>query len=352
MSCKDCQNNIPDRTVDLGCGGEPLDLNTTEQISVAPSTSVTSSSFREPDKPLDAVQYVSSAVKDISVRFGRVQPGIFLTEDDASSLNREVGIIFEDIEKGLSQLIEKMVERENQINDFVQSKIKENSVNATLQDISKPCENIFDGFKVENPVLDWENPIASSVLIPVGTCRLVAGCAFCDLPGDINIPPFPGIPSCNFTPIKSDLCGFEFLDPFATIQNVVEGFQLFATQVGSFAYAFVDLANLATGFLGRCIMRVLNCLSSFFTGQTLSGKLNAVSAPIREQILATKAAVTGYFAGINAVFDTIQQIVYSAIGELFTFMNEILSLCDPCALVETITNPASIQLPSFGGIFQ
>jgi len=355
MSCKDCQNNVPDRTIDLGCRDDVLSTNTLEQIAVGPSSSINDLiqqgkiSISKIDRPLDAVKYVSSAVKDISVRFGKVQPGLYYTEEDAKSLNEQVGVVFDDIEKGLTNIIDQMAEREKEINDYVTDQLKNSSLGKTIENISEPCEDIFDGFEFNSPVLDWENPIANSPTLKVGTCRLVTGCQFCDFPGDINIPPFPGIPSCNFTPVKSSLCGFEFFDPIATITNVVNGFQLFATEVGSFAYAFVDLANLATGFLGRCIIRILNCFTSYFTGQNLTTQANLLTSNIREQIAATSAYMNARAAQISTVLATIRNIVQSAVNELFRFLSEILNMCDPCKIVEAVSNPASLpQLPNFG----
>lgn len=349
MSCKDCKNNVPDRTVDLGCGGEPLEINTIDQITTGPSTSdvlgkIDATNVR---RPLDAVKYVSSAVKDISVRFGKVQPGLFFTEADAEALNRQVGVVFDDIESGLTDIIDKMKEREIEINNQISDQIKKEEARTNLSDISKPCENIFKDFNFTNPGLDWENPIANSPVLELGTCRLVTGCQFCDLPGDINIPPFPGVPFCNFTPVKSQICGFEFFDPIGTISSVVNGFQLFATNVGAFVFAFVDLANLATGFLGRCIIRILDCFTEFYEKSSLLNNLNSLTSDIRQTITATTAYINSRAAAITTVLQTIKNIVRAALGELFRFATEVLNMCDPCKITEAITNPASLPaLPS------
>jgi hypothetical protein len=141
------------------------------------------------------------------------------------------------------------------------------------------------------------------------------------------------------------------LNPFAAVQDIINGFQLFAQQVGQFAYAFFDLVNLATGFLGRCIMRILNCLLKFFADLNFDQALNTIGSKVRETIDATSAVVVGTFAKMNTMFITIQEIIRSAVFELFRFIQDILSLCDPCKLVEAIANPSTLpEIPSLGGL--
>jgi len=352
MTCKDCQNEIPDRTIDLGCGGEPLDLNTAEQISVAPTASgINSLDINKIEKPQSAIRFVSNAVKDISVRFGRVQPGIYVTDEQSQALNNEIGVIFQDLEDSLSNIITQMADREKEINDEIQKQISEQAQTRSRTDINSGCENLFGNKLIPPASLDWINPITGSTKLKIGSCRFVTGCQFCDFPGDFNIPPFPGIPTCNFTLVKDDICGLEFLNPFATVQNVINGFQLFLTELDTFRYAFFDLASLATGFLGRCITRILNCVSKTFADQDFSSALDTIAAPFREQLLASTTLTSTALTKMNVIVTTIQQIVNTAVGELFKFIDDVLNLCDPCAVVESITNPASLpEIPSFGGL--
>jgi len=338
MDCEDCENKFPDRTVDKNCSDGISDaiLGKISDAVVGP--------VNRPDIPLigtEAISYVSNAVRNVSKRFGKVQPGIYLTDEQALSLNKEVSVIFDDLEENLNVVVKEIKKRSDDINNQVINN-------------SDDCEDIFDGFELEPPFgLDHINPIGFSILLKFGTCRLNLGCQFCDFPGDINIPPFPGIPSCNFLDDafleNSEICGIEFLNPFATIQNIVNGFQLFATKVGQFAYAFFDLVNLATGFLGRCIMRILNCLSKFFADLNFDLALDNIGSKVRETIETTSAIVVSTFAKLNTIFITIQEIIKAAVFELFRFIQDILALCDPCKLVEAITDPSTIpEIPSFG----
>mgnify|MGYP003653107883 CR=1 FL=1 len=344
MACEDCENKIPDRTVDKNCsdGINDVILGKISDAAVGPvsfgPTDVTRRS--NPDIAIASIKHVSNAVRNISKRFGKVQPGIYITDREAqqaSGLNTEMGIIFDDLENNLEIIVNNIAERTAVINEQVKNK-------------SDDCENIFDGFQLETPFgMDWVNPIAFSTKLKVGTCRLDLGCQFCDFPGDLTLPPFPGIPSCNFIEDFDDICGVEFLNPFTTAQNIINGFQLFATQVGQFAYAATDLVGLATGFLGTCIMRILNCLSKFFADLNFDLAMPVIGSKIRETILATSAAVVSVFARINTVFITIMEIIKAAISELFRFIDDILSLCDPCKLTEAILNPATLpEIPSFG----
>jgi len=352
MTCKDCQNEIPDRTIDLGCGGEPLDLNTAEQISVAPTTAnINSLDITKIEKPQSAIRFVSNAVKDISVRFGRVQPGIYVTDEQSQALNTEIGVIFEDLEDSLSDIITQMADREKEINDEIQKQLSEQAQLRARTDINNECENPFGNELIPPVSLDWVNPITGSTKLKVGSCRFNTGCQFCDFPGDFNIPPFPGIPTCNFTLVKDDICGFEFLNPFATVQNVISGFQMFLTQLDSFAYAFFDLASLVAGFLGRCITRILNCVTKAFADQDFGLALPTIAAPFREQLSSTNALMSSALVKMNVIVTTVLQIINTAVSELFKFIDDVLSLCDPCTLVEAITNPASLpEIPSFGGL--
>ena len=339
MTCEDCENKFPDRTVNKNCSDGINDavLGNIADAAVGPVT---------PSGRIgtEAISYVSNAVRNVSKRFGKVQPGIYLTDEQALSLNKEVGVIFDDLENNLNDVVKEIEKRSEEINNQV--------INT-----SDDCENIFDGFELEPPFgMDHINPIGFSTLLKVGTCRLNIGCAFCDIPGDINIPPFPGIPSCNFLDedfYKNNdaICGIEFLNPFAAIQDIINGFQLFALKVGQFSYAFFDLVNLANGFLGRCIMRILNCLLKFFADLNFDEALNTIGSKVRETIDATTAVVVGTFAKINTIFITIQEIITSAVFELFRFIQDVLNLCDPCKLVEAIANPSTLpEIPSLGGL--
>lgn len=352
MDCKDCQNDIPDRTIDLGCGREPLEINTPEEIAVSPTVSDLSSIDQTKiNRPQSGIRFVANAVKDISVRFGKVQPGLFLTDEQSQALNKEIGVIFEDLENTMTKLIDQMKEREEQINNEVQNKLSEQAQTKYTSSLPSPCENPFGNFLTPPAALDWVNPITGSTKLKIGTCRFISGCQFCDFPGDFNIPPFPGIPTCNFTLIKDDICGAEYLNPFSTVQGVIQGFQLFFTELDQFRYAFFDLASLATGFLGRCIMRIQNCVSKTFADQDFTSALNAISAPLREQLPASNVFTSSAFVKMSVIFETVQAIIATSVSELFRFIDETLNLCDPCAAVEAITNPASLpEIPSFGGL--
>ncbi|HAW81265.1 MAG TPA: hypothetical protein DCX27_17120 [Balneola sp.] len=338
MACEDCENKFPDRTVDQNCsdGIGDAGLVSNQESAVAPTTIGLDGIVG-----VQAISSVSNVVRNISKRFGKVQPGIYLTDEQANSLNLEIGVIFEDLESNMESIVNQITQRSEELNNHVKNK-------------SDDCKNLFDGFEIEVPFgMDWMNPIAFSTKpkLGVGTCRINLGCQFCDFPGDINIPPFPGIPSCNFVEEFDEICGADFLNPFATVQNVVNGFQLFTTQVGQFAYAFFDLVNLATGFLGRCIMRILNCLGKFFADLNFDQALNTIGARTRETLAATNAILLSTFAKLNTIFITIQEIIKSALFELFRFIQDVLTLCDPCKLTQAILNPATIpEIPSFGGL--
>jgi len=367
MTCEDCENKVPDRTVDNNCSDGINDaiLGKISDAAVGPVSTGAGNRGGLTADAASPISYISNAVRNISKRFGKVQPGIYMTDEQAQSMNTDVSVIFDDLEENLSKLVVRIEKRTQDINNQVVDKYTEvlknsngnnsngnnSNGNNSNGNNSSNCENLFDGFDIEIPFgMDWVNPIGFSTLLKFGTCRLDLGCGFCDFPGDINIPPFPGIPSCNFL-VEDDICGVGFLNPFATIQNVVNGFQLFVQQVGQFAYGFFDLLNLATGFLGRCIMRILNCLSKFFADMTLDLGLNTFGAKIRETISTTTAIVTGALAKLNIIFITIQEIIKSAVLELFRFINDILSLCDPCKLVQAIANPATLpEIPTFGGL--
>ena len=92
MACEDCENKFPDRTVDKNCSDGINDaiLGKVADAAVGPVT---------PSGRIgtEAISYVSNAVRNVSKRFGKVQPGIYLTDEQALSLNKEVGVIFDDL---------------------------------------------------------------------------------------------------------------------------------------------------------------------------------------------------------------------------------------------------------------
>lgn len=340
MTCKDCQNEeyFPDRTKDLNCSPESLDTvaGNRDVLGISPAQSP---SFL-------GTSYVRNLVRDLSRRFGKVQPGILFDDPDVAELGLEVNEIFEELEENLQLVMDQLNEREQEINEQVKSKLIESgcsSKDCEECDFTKNCTDIFEGFEFKSPVaLDHINPIAKSTLLKVGQCRINLGCKLCDLPGDINIPPFPGIPSCNFVPVKECVCGFDFINPFSTIWNILNGFQLFATQVGQFAYAFVDIANLLTGFLGRCIMRILECLGKWLGDFSFYQSIDNIGATVREQIDTTSAVVNSAFAKMKAIIKSIELTIVNAVNELFRFIQNILDFCDPCKLVQAIANPGSV----------
>ena len=98
-------------------------------------------------------------------------------------------------------------------------------------------------------------------------------------------------------------------------------------------------------------MRILNCLSKFFADLNFDLGLNNIGSKTRETIAVTSAVLIGTFAKLNTIFITIQEIIKGAVFELFRFIQDVLSLCDPCKLTQAITNPATIpEIPSFGGL--
>lgn len=343
MTCKDCQNEqqFPDRTQNLDCVSLETVSDNLDVIGVGPT------SFYKSDNTenIIATSYVKNLVRDLSRRFGKVQPGIILDDTDTAQLGFDINEIFEELDENLQKVVDNINSREKEINDSIKQQLENVSCSSKGCgdcDFEKPCENAFDGFQIPPVGMDWINPITPSTLLKIGQCRINFGCKICDLPGDINIPPFPGIPTCNFVPVKSCLCGADFINPFATVWNVLNGFQLFATQVGQFAYAFFDITNLLTGFLGRCIMRILDCLGEFMGDFSLAKSINQIGARTREQITTTTATINTAFAKIKAIVLSIETIIITAINELFKFIQSILELCDPCLLVKAIANPASV----------
>ena len=67
----------------------------------------------------EAISYVSNAVRNVSKRFGKVQPGIYLTDEQALSLNKEVGVIFDDLEDNLNDVVKEIEKRSEDINNQV-----------------------------------------------------------------------------------------------------------------------------------------------------------------------------------------------------------------------------------------
>lgn len=345
MTCKDCQNesHFPDKTINLDCVSLESVADNRDIIGVGPTSLYTSTS--DQISQTAGSRYVRNLVRDLSRRFGKVQPGILFEDEDTAQLGLEINEIFEELDENLQRVSDHINKREKQINDEIKEKLESASCSSKGCDdcdFEKPCENAFDGFQIPPVGMDWINPITPSVLLKVGECRINSGCKLCDLPGDINIPAFPGIPTCNFVPVKSCLCGFDFINPFATAINILNGFQLFATQLGQFAYSFFDVANLLTGFLGRCIMRILECLGNFLGDFSFYKSINQIGAKVREQIATSTALVNSAFAKIKAIVKSVETIIISAINELFKFIQAILDLCDPCKLVQAITNPASV----------
>ncbi|HCT53866.1 MAG TPA: hypothetical protein DF712_15560, partial [Balneola sp.] len=83
MSCNKCNSEKlerPDKSIDLGCGVDDISILTDEQALVGPATTTTIVS------PTDAVRNISNVVKDVSKRFGKVQPGIFFPKEAADEL--------------------------------------------------------------------------------------------------------------------------------------------------------------------------------------------------------------------------------------------------------------------------
>lgn len=341
MTCKDCQNesHFPDKTQNLDCVSLESVADNRDVIGVGPT------SLNRTDTSFSASSYVRNLVRDLSRRFGKVQPGILFEDSDTAQLGLDINEIFEELDDNLQKVVDHINKREKEINNEIQDKLKESTCSSSGCedcDFEKPCENAFDGFQIPPVGMDWINPITPSVLLKVGECRINFGCKLCDLPGDINIPAFPGIPTCNFVPVKSCLCGFDFINPFATAINILNGFQLFATQLGQFAYSFFDIGNLLTGFLGRCIMRILECLGNFLGDFSFYKSINQIGAKVREQIASTTATINAAFAKIKAIVKSVETIIITAINELFKFIQAILDLCDPCKLVQAVTNPASV----------
>jgi hypothetical protein len=363
MSCNKCNDNKlqrPDKSVDLGCGLEPISILTNEQALISPSTTSNVVS------PTEAVRNISNVVKDISRRFGKVQPGIFFPDQAAEELNVGVGFAFDELEENLEKVSKEITKRKQELDSKVRDKSKvanntpftsgSKGSNIRLPGIPEPerdgdqCGPLFD---LNQPPfgVDWVNPIAASGLVTDPFCRINIGCSFCDFPGDLNIPPFPGIPVCGFTPPTSEICGFDFIDPLATARQLLGSFSMFFTQLGAFSYGFFDLAGLVQGFLGNCIMRILNCLGKVIGDIDVTTGLEIHMARIKEQITVATATVTSGIAKIITMISAIQAVITGAISEIFKFIEDVLSLCDPCKLVSAIANPATLpEFPTFGGL--
>ena len=126
---------------------------------------------------------------------------------------------------------------------------------------------------------------------------------------------------------------------------------MFFTQMGAFAYGFFDLGGLVQGFLGNCIMRILNCLGKVVGDIDLTTGLEIHMARVRQQIVTATATITSGIAKIISMIAAIQAVITAAISEIFKFIQDVLSLCDPCKLVSAIANPATLpEFPTFGGL--
>ena len=126
---------------------------------------------------------------------------------------------------------------------------------------------------------------------------------------------------------------------------------MFFTQLGAFAYGFFDLGGLVQGFLGNCIMRILNCLGKVVGDIDLTTGLEIHMAKAREQIVTATATVTSGIAKVITMIAAIQAVITAAISEIFKFVEDVLSLCDPCKIVAAIANPATLpEFPTFGGL--
>ena len=351
MSCNKCNSDKlvrPDKSIDLGCGVEPISTISDEQALVGPSTTTTIVS------PTDAVRNISNVVKDVSRRFGKVQPGIFFPEEAANELNVGIGFAFDELEENLVKVSNEITRRKEELD----SKVREKAQVPSGTRLPGQPEPERDGDQC-GPLLDiippfgvdWVNPLAASGLVTDPFCRINIGCSFCDFPGDINIPPFPGIPVCGFTPPKAEICGFDFIDPLATARQLLGAFSMFFTQLGAFAYGFFDLGGLVQGFLGNCIMRILNCLSKVVGDIDVTTGLEIHMARAREQITTATATITSGIAKVISMISAIQAVITGALSEIFKFIQDVLSLCDPCKLVAAIANPATLpEFPTFGGL--
>lgn len=357
MSCNKCNDDKlkrDDKSLDLGCGVESISTLTDEQSLIGPTTTANVVS------PTAAVRNISNLVKDVSRRFGKVTPGIFFPEDSAKELNVGIGFAFDELEENLVQVSKEIAKRKEDLDARVREKanIPANSKgnNIRLPGVPEPerdgdqCGPLFD-LNVPPFGVDWVNPLAASGLVTDPFCRINIGCSFCDFPGDLNIPPFPGIPVCGFTPPKSEICGFDFIDPLATARELLGAFSMFFTQMGAFAYGFFDLGGLVQGFLGNCIMRILNCLGKVVGDIDLTTGLEIHMARVRQQIVTATATITSGIAKIISMIAAIQAVITAAISEIFKFIQDVLSLCDPCKLVSAIANPATLpEFPTFGGL--
>ena len=361
MSCNKCNSEKlerPDKSIDLGCGVDDISILTDEQALVGPATTTTIVS------PTDAVRNISNVVKDVSKRFGKVQPGIFFPKEAADELNVDIGFAFDELEENLVKVSNEISRRKEELDKKVRDKskvlgnkpFKGKGDNIRIPGVPEPerdgdqCGPLFD-LDVPPFGVDWVNPLAASGLVTDPFCRINIGCSFCDFPGDLNIPPFPGIPVCGFTAPKAEICGFDFIDPLATARQLLGAFSMFFTQLGAFAYGFFDLGGLIQGFLGNCIMRILNCLGKVVGDLDLTTGLEIHMAKAREQIVTATATVTSGIAKVIAMIAAIQAVITAAISEIFKFIEDILALCDPCKLVAAIANPATLpEFPSFGGL--
>ena len=109
MSCNKCNDDKlqrNDRSIDLGCGLQPIQTLTDDQALIAPSTTANIVS------PASAVRNISNLVKDVSRRFGKVTPGIFFPEKAADELNLGIGFAFDELEENLIKYVKRTTSSE------------------------------------------------------------------------------------------------------------------------------------------------------------------------------------------------------------------------------------------------
>ena len=276
-----------------------------------------------------SLDYVSNLIRDVSTRFGGTTSGIIINGE----------IITGDLETELNDIIDAMNDRFYTISDF-----HEDSYDPNFE-MPEP-----DDCGLSDAGLDHYNPIKPSTLDKTGKCRINFGCQLCEFPGDITIPPFPGLPAFNFPDLTKDICGIpDFMYTLSQLRSFIGGFKMFFRSIGAFAYAVVDLTAMLSAVLGRCIVRILMCLARAIGDLNWDLGLLQLGSEVRETIIATSAMMAGAFAAIEAAIMAVMAIVQGILQEVMRIIDLILGLCDPCKAIAFLSAPSAI-IPRFGFI--
>ena len=317
---------IRDRGVGADCGGfGDGALNSEDPNNAFGFQGVGSGSLN----PQESIDYVSNLIREVSTRFGGTTAGIILNGE----------IITQDLQDQLNDIVTAMEDRIDSVSDF----------HADSYDPEFEVPDANDG-GLSDVALDHYNPIKKSTVNKTGKCRINFGCQLCEFPGDITIPPFPGLPAFNFPDLTKEICGIpDFMYTLSQLRSFVAGFKMFFRSIGAFTYAVVDLTAMLAAVLGRCIVRILMCLSRALGDLNWDLGMLELGAEVREAIIATSAMIAGAFAALEAVVTAIMLIVQGILNEIMRIIDLILGLCDPCKAISFLANPSAI-IPRFGFI--